>query len=45
MFDSKREMERMNEAKIQEMMHLHEAELVKRKEDYQNKMHADEIRF
>lgn len=35
----------MNEEKISQMIKAHEIELEKRKQDYQDKMHADEIRF
>ena len=35
----------MNEEKISQMIQAHEIELEKRKQDYQDKMHADEIRF
>lgn len=45
LFESKKEMERMNEDKIQQMLNAHQIELERRKQDYQDKMEADQLRF
>ena len=38
-------MEKMNEDKIETMIQSHEIEMENRKQEYQEKMHADEQRY
>jgi predicted peptidase len=45
LFESKKEMERMNEDKISQMIQAHQIELERRRQDYQDKMDADSERF
>lgn len=45
LLDSKKEMERTNEDKIASMLQQHEIELERRRQDYEDKMKADELRF
>lgn len=45
LLDSKKEMERMNEEKIQQMTQAHQIELERRKQDYNDKMEADALRY
>jgi hypothetical protein len=45
LLDSKKEMERMNEEKIQQMTQGHQIELERRKQDYNDKMEADAHRY
>lgn len=45
LMESKKEMERMNEEKISQMIQQHEIELERRRQDYEDKMKADELRF
>ena len=43
--ESKKEIERMNQEKIETMIQSHVIEMEKRKQEYQEKMHADEVRY
>jgi hypothetical protein len=45
LLDAKKEMERMNEEKIQQMTQAHQIELERRKQDYNDKMEADAMRY
>lgn len=45
LLDAKKDMERMNEEKIQQMTQAHQIELERRKQDYNDKMEADALRY
>lgn len=45
LLESKKEMERMNKEKIQQMESYHDLEMARRKADYEDKMEADHQRF
>ena len=45
LLESKKEMERMNKDKIEQMIQAHDIEMQRRKSDYADKMDADQQRF
>ena len=41
LMDSKKDMEKMNDEKISQMIQAHQIELERKRQDYQDKMEAD----